>query len=42
MKTYGGVDVWIQVFMTSALVNAEWSLSRTLRFTLEKIKSGTS
>jgi hypothetical protein len=29
MKTYGGVDVYIHVFLTSALVGGEWSASRT-------------
>jgi hypothetical protein len=28
MKTYGGVDVQIHVFLTSALVGGEWSASR--------------
>jgi hypothetical protein len=32
MKTYGGVDVVIHVFLTSALVG-EWSASRPGRFT---------
>jgi hypothetical protein len=32
MKTYGGVDVWIHIFLTSALVG-EWSASRPSRFT---------
>jgi hypothetical protein len=27
MKTYWGVDVWIHVFLTSALVGGEWSAS---------------
>jgi hypothetical protein len=27
MKTYGGVDVYIHVFLTSALVGGEWSAS---------------
>jgi hypothetical protein len=25
MKTYGGVDVYIHIFLTSALVGGEWS-----------------
>jgi hypothetical protein len=25
MKTYGGVEVWIHVFLTSAVVGGEWS-----------------
>jgi hypothetical protein len=32
MKTYGGVDVQIHVFLTSALVGAEWSASLPDRF----------
>jgi hypothetical protein len=32
-KTYGGVDVEIQIFSTSALVGSEWSVSRPGRFT---------
>jgi hypothetical protein len=28
MKKYGGVDVEIHVFLTSALVGGEWSASR--------------
>jgi hypothetical protein len=33
MKAYGGVDVEIHIFLTSALVGGEWSASRTGRFT---------
>jgi hypothetical protein len=33
MKTYGGVDVQIQVFFTSTLVGDEWSASSSGRFT---------
>jgi hypothetical protein len=33
MKTYGGVDVLIHIFLTSALVGGEWSASRPCRFT---------
>jgi hypothetical protein len=33
MKTYGGVDVQIHIFLTSALVGGEWSASRPGRFT---------
>jgi hypothetical protein len=33
MKTYGGVDVQIHVFVTLALVGGEWSASRSCRFT---------
>jgi hypothetical protein len=36
MKTYGAVDVQIQIFLTSALVGGEWSASRLGRFTPEK------
>jgi hypothetical protein len=34
MKTYGGVDVQIHVFLTSALVEVDWSASFSGRFTL--------
>jgi hypothetical protein len=34
MKVYGGVDISIHVFMTSALVGGEWSASRPGRFTI--------
>jgi hypothetical protein len=27
MKMYGGMDVYIQVFLTSAIVGGEWSAS---------------
>jgi hypothetical protein len=33
MKAYGGVDVQIHIFLTSALVEGEWSASRSGRFT---------
>jgi hypothetical protein len=33
MKVYGGVDVQIHVFLTSALVGGEWSGSSPGRFT---------
>jgi hypothetical protein len=33
MKTYGEVDVQIQVFLTLALVGGEWSASRTCHLT---------
>jgi hypothetical protein len=36
MKTYGGVDVYLHVFLTSALVGGEWSPSRRGRFTREE------
>jgi hypothetical protein len=32
MKTYGGVDVYIHVFLTSTLVGGEWPASRPGRF----------
>jgi hypothetical protein len=32
MNTYGGVDVQIQVFLTSAVDGGEWSLSGSDRF----------
>jgi hypothetical protein len=33
MKAYGGVDVLIHIFLTSALVGGKWSTSRPGRFT---------
>jgi hypothetical protein len=33
MKTYGGVDIYIHVFLTSAVVGGEWSASRLGLFT---------
>jgi hypothetical protein len=33
MKTYGGVDVYIHIFLTSALFGGEWSFSHPDRFT---------
>jgi hypothetical protein len=33
MKVYGGVDVLIHVFLTSALIGGEWSASHPGRFT---------
>jgi hypothetical protein len=33
MKAYGGVDVYIHIFLTSALAGGEWSASRSGRFT---------
>jgi hypothetical protein len=33
MKTYGGVDVWIHVLLSSALVGGEWSAWSPGRFT---------
>jgi hypothetical protein len=33
MKAYGGVDVYIHIFLTSTLVGGEWSASHPGRFT---------
>jgi hypothetical protein len=33
MKAYGGVDVYIHIFLTSAIAGGEWSASRPCRFT---------
>jgi hypothetical protein len=33
MKIYGGVDVYIHVFLSSTLVRSVWSASRPCRFT---------
>jgi hypothetical protein len=33
MKTYGGMDVQIHIFLTSALIGGEWSPSRPCYFT---------
>jgi hypothetical protein len=33
MKAHGGVDVWMHIFLTSALVGGEWSASSPGRFT---------
>jgi hypothetical protein len=41
MKTYGGVNVEIHVFLTSALTGGEWSASRTGRFTPRENAPGT-
>jgi hypothetical protein len=41
MKAYGGLEVYIHVFWTSALVRGEWSASRTGHFTSGKGVSGT-
>jgi hypothetical protein len=40
MKTYGRVDVWIYMFLTSALVGGERSATRRDRFTPGKELSG--
>jgi hypothetical protein len=36
MKVYGGVDVQIHIFLTSALVGGKWSASRPGLFTPEE------
>jgi hypothetical protein len=41
MKAYGGVDVWIYIFLTLALAGGEWSASRPCRFTPGEIAPGT-
>jgi hypothetical protein len=41
MKAYGGVDVYIHIFLTSALVGGESSASRPCRFTPEERAPGT-
>jgi hypothetical protein len=41
MKTYGGVDVYIHIFLTSALAGGEWSVSRPGRFTPGERAAGT-
>jgi hypothetical protein len=33
MKEYGGLDVFLHIFLTSTLVGGEWSPSRPCRFT---------
>jgi hypothetical protein len=37
MKAYVGVDVWIHVFLISALVGGEWPASYPCRFTPREI-----
>jgi hypothetical protein len=41
MKAYGGVDVYIHIFLTSVLAVGEWSASRLGRFTPGKRANGT-
>jgi hypothetical protein len=40
MKAYGVVDVQIHIFLTSALIGGEWSVSRSCRFTPGERASG--
>jgi hypothetical protein len=41
MKAYGGVDVYIHIFLTSALAGGEWLASCPGRFTTWEAASGT-
>jgi hypothetical protein len=41
MKVYGGVDVEIHIFLTSALVGGEWSASSPGRFTTGEKANGS-
>jgi hypothetical protein len=41
MKVYGGVDVQINVFFSSAVAGGDWSASRPGRFTPGEKSSGT-
>jgi hypothetical protein len=41
MKAYGGVDVYIRIFLTSALVGGEWSASCRFSFTPGERAPGT-
>jgi hypothetical protein len=41
MKMFGGVDVWVHVFLTSALVGVQWSHSRPGGFTPGERVPGT-
>jgi hypothetical protein len=41
MKAYGGVDVKIHIFLTSALAGGEWLASRPGRFTPMERAAGT-
>jgi hypothetical protein len=40
MKAYGEFDVYIHIFLTSALAGVEWSASRRCRFTPEERAHG--
>jgi hypothetical protein len=41
MKAYGAIDVYIHIFLTSALFGVEWSASRPGHFTHGERASGT-
>jgi hypothetical protein len=41
MMAYGGMDVYIYVFFTPALVGSEWSISPPGRFNPEEMAAGT-
>jgi hypothetical protein len=41
MKVYGGVDVLVHIFLTSAVTGSEWLASRPCRFTRRKRDPGT-
>jgi hypothetical protein len=41
MKAYGGVDVYIHIFLTLALVGSEWSTLRPGRFIPGETAAGT-
>jgi hypothetical protein len=41
MKTYGGVAVWMHVFLILVLVGGEWSASRPGRYTPKERAPGT-
>jgi hypothetical protein len=41
MIAYGGVDVWLHIFLNSALVRFDWSASRSGRFNSEELAPGT-
>jgi hypothetical protein len=41
MKSYGGVDVEIHIFLTSVLAGGDWSNSRPGRFTPGERAPGT-
>jgi hypothetical protein len=41
MKTYGGVDIYLQVSLPSALVRGEWSTTSPCNFTSGEKAPGT-